>query len=100
MNKSVVHTILSFVVAFSLLAPAIVPLLKVDGETIVWIDITEDESKKESKKEIEEKEVYFQDLTGFDSDDALDESLWNHAYFALWLEGSTEIILPPPEHNV
>ncbi|NND62367.1 MAG: hypothetical protein HKN48_04145 [Flavobacteriaceae bacterium] len=99
MNKTFVHTFLSFIVAFSLLAPAVVPLIKANDDTFVLIDFSEEESKKETKKEIEEKQVYFHDLGGLNSSSSTKDQTLNYAYFIVWHEGSSEIFLPPPERN-
>lgn len=90
-------------VIFSLFAPSVLHLIVEESELITVIDTTEEENKKENKKEnnkeLEEKDVFMQDLENF-------ESIYNGIQFAKasnYLDGScqhhSEIFLPPPEQR-
>ncbi|WP_265200550.1 hypothetical protein [Aureitalea sp. L0-47] len=90
-------------VIFSLLAPAIIPLVVDDISQIAIIEINEEENKENKKQqntsELEEKQVYFQDLQVHEN--TLIGILMARA--SHYLDGSNqfhpEIILPPPEHS-
>ncbi|MEL6810722.1 MAG: hypothetical protein AAFP76_05260 [Bacteroidota bacterium] len=99
MKTNLIHSILTVLVVLSLFVPAVIPFIEVNEDAIVLLDITEEEQKKESKKELEEKVVYFQDLLNtFGSIDASEKKNSFH-YSESLLEIHSEIHLPPPELN-
>ncbi|MBX2826581.1 MAG: hypothetical protein KTR22_00355 [Flavobacteriaceae bacterium] len=98
--KALSHNVISFLVVLSLLVPSVAPFLECDSELIISMEISDDESKKEHKKELDEKEVFFQELTNNDSfDDHPTVKLFGH-YLESHFQVDQEIFLPPPEHTI
>ncbi len=95
--KSIFHLILSFILAFAILAPSIITLVG-NGEKILIMDFAEEENNKEVKKEISEKDFfYYRDYISTSSN-YKEKSIVSSAC----LEGdylhSIDIFLPPPEY--
>ncbi|NNK18237.1 MAG: hypothetical protein HKP49_03730, partial [Maribacter sp.] len=57
--KSIILCILSFILAFAILAPSIMTLVGASDDRILVMDFSEEENKKEEKKEISEKDFFF-----------------------------------------
>ncbi|MCH9661673.1 MAG: hypothetical protein K0U54_12280 [Bacteroidetes bacterium] len=97
MKPSLLHSFFSFMVVFSLLVPSVLPFINYSEETLMLIDFSEDEQKKEQKKDLEEKEVFFESA-GLDNNlDGIDSGKSLFGYKETQVEVITEIILPPPE---
>ena len=83
----------------SILVPSVLPFLEYDNDILITMDLTDEESKKEHKKELNEKEVFFQEVSDNVSLEELSShKLFNH-YLASLIEVPQEIFLPPPEHK-
>ncbi|MDC8004836.1 hypothetical protein POV27_12300 [Aureisphaera galaxeae] len=96
--KSFAHSVVSFLVVFSLLVPSVAPFLKCDNELIISLDISDEESKKEHKKELD-KDVFFQDLIENPNlEEIISQKLFDN-YGKSFTEVHQEIFLPPPEHK-
>ena len=98
--KSIFLYILSFILAFAILAPSIITLVGASGDKILVMDFTEEENKKEEKKEIPEKDFFFyRDFISLSSNYKEKSTVSN-----IFLEGdyshSIDIFLPPPEYLV
>ena len=87
------------IVIFSLFAPSVIPLLDCENDAIVLIDFTEEESKKENKKELEEKDVFFQDLNPNKDESGNDIAASNFYYLLKSSDFKHNIVLPPPERK-
>lgn len=97
MKPSLLHSFFSFMVVFSLLAPSVLPFVNSSEETLMLIDFSEDEQKKEQKKDLEEKEVYFESTNVGDNFDSNESGKMLFGYKETQVEVLTEILLPPPE---
>ena len=85
-------------VIFSLFAPSVLPLLPMDTDGVVAIEIIEEENKQESKKELEEKDVFFEsELVSSDFYQEFDDALASY-YKLNSSDHAMEIPIPPPEH--
>lgn len=95
--KSIFLYILSFILAFAILAPSIITLVGASGDKILVMDFTEEENKKEEKKEISEKDFFFyRDFISLSSN-YKEKSTVSSAYFKGDYSYSIDIFLPPPE---
>ncbi|GAB5400116.1 MAG: hypothetical protein Aureis2KO_17010 [Aureisphaera sp.] len=98
--KVLAHNIISILVVVSILVPSVLPFMDCDSDILISFDISEDESKKKHKKELDEKEVFFQDLVqNSNFDEYLSYQLFKH-YLESQIEVHQEILLPPPEHTI
>jgi hypothetical protein len=86
-------------VIFSLIAPSVVPFFQTEQDTVLSVDLTEEENKKDSSNELEEKNVYFERLTIYPSPEMEISPSVTIFYHADLSDHMDEIILPPPEHK-
>lgn len=98
-NNSILHLILMGLVICSLFAPSILPILSADKDKVVAIDMNEEENKKETQKELDEKDIFFDvELHPVNSKVYLSSVLVTF-YAEGESEHSNEILLPPPEYS-
>ena len=98
-NNSLLQNIFMVLVIFSLFAPSIVPLLQWDNDIVVATEIMEEESKKETKKEIEENDVFFESLSGFSNFGINPEEVRTSYQMVNASDYAAEILIPPPEQG-
>lgn len=85
--------------ALSLWMPCVVCLVEHDADTLAFFDFSEEESKMEHKKEMDEKETFFlQFADGFKPVSSKKQRLFDD-YFEYPKEVDREIFLPPPERR-
>ena len=84
----------------AILAPSIITLVGASGDKILVMDFTEEENKKEEKKEISEKDFFFnRDFISPPSD--YNETITvSSLCFVGDYSHSIDIFLPPPEYLV
>lgn len=96
--KSSVIILLSLLLTTAIVAPSVITLIKLDNNTALFIDFNEEENKKEGKKEISEKDVFFHTWSNYTH--SLENSPSN--FISTYVEGSytnsLEIFLRPPRH--
>lgn len=96
MNKSLVLFIVCSVLSFSILAPSVCTLLEISVETSIVKEV-DDESKKKSEKELEEKQW---DAPRSNGAFLAFEQRINNNYGANIIDrgiGASEVTSPPPE---
>ncbi|MGB5498909.1 MAG: hypothetical protein WBM77_08275 [Maribacter sp.] len=96
--KSISLCILSFILAFAILAPSIITLVGASNDKILVMDFTEEENKKEEKKEISEKDFFFFRDFISPSSNYNEKSTVSSIYFEGDYSHSIDIFLPPPEY--
>jgi len=96
--KSIFLFILSFILAFAILAPSIITLVSASGDKILVMDFTEEENKKEEKKEISEKDFFFYRDFISSSSNYKEKSTVSNVYLEGDYSHSIDIFLPPPEY--
>ena len=97
-NSIFLQKVFMVLVIFSLFTPSVVPLLQWDNDFAVVVEILEEEPKKETKKELEQKDVFFESLA-VTSNFHIAEQMAIASYYRLnTSDFSKEIPLPPPEY--
>ena len=97
--KSIFLYILSFLLAFAILAPSIITLVGANYDKILVMDFTEEENKKEEKKEISEKDFFFYRDFISPLSNYKEKSTVSNIYFEGDYSHSIDILLPPPEYT-
>ena len=97
MFKSFLHIFMAFMLTLSILAPAMVDVLLLDVTIEMVENSGDEESKKESKKEIEEKQFFYENLALASLLKFSDQDLRNHYYLNARYLAASEIPLPPPK---
>lgn len=95
--KIFIQHILNVLVIFSLLAPAVLPLIEGVDSIFMVVEINEENQKKESKKELSEKDFFVPGSHLPTTSQFTGSSAENFAYLEKHLTVATEIDLPPPE---
>jgi len=98
-NNKLLQNIFMVMVIFSLFAPSIVPLLQWDNDMVAATEIIEEESKKETKKEIEENDVFCESLSGFSDFGFNLEEVGISYQMVDASDYAAEILIPPPEQG-
>ena len=98
--KSIFLLILSFIMAFAILAPSIITLVGANSDKILVMDFTEEENKKEEKKEISEKDFFFYRDFISPSSNYQEKFTVSNFCFEGDYSHSIDIFLPPPEYLV
>ncbi len=90
-------------VIFSLFAPSVIPFIERNHMDIVVLDLIEEENKKENKKEnkteMDEKDVFFEDIVQFNDFLVGLRFQTEIHYVNSSSEFHNKIHLPPPEHS-
>lgn len=101
MVKSFTFSFLATMLVISILAPSIEALCTSDYDTVVVMDINEEENnQQESKKDIDEKELFFSNYLFVDYFSQLKNETKNIPFLVSFIDYSLEIVLPPPEYLV
>jgi hypothetical protein len=95
--KSFLHILLAFMLAFSILAPTLVDVLVSDYGLEVVEVLGDEDSKKEKKNELDQKEFFYIDAAETSLITKVDTAF--HSYYYQNLHGTIvrEIYSPPPE---
>lgn len=97
MKKSIIHITLSVLVAFLVLSPSVFIQLDINTDSVVLIDLNEEDNQKKGEKKIEEKNLVFYSLPyANDSFQIRETDLFNF-YQEGFSSFSSKILLPPPE---
>ena len=96
--KSSVIILLSLLLTTAIIAPSIITLMKFDNDTALYIDFNEEENKKEEKKEINEKDVFFNTWSNHTHTTTSTSSNFISTYIEGCYTNSLEIFLRPPRH--
>ena len=86
--------------AFAILAPSIITLVGASSDKILVMDFTEEENKKEGKKEISEKDFFFYRDFISPSSNYKEKITVSSVCFESDYSHSINIFLPPPEYLV
>ena len=86
--------------AFAILAPSIITLVGASSDKILVMDFTEEENKKEGKKEISEKDFFFYRDFISPSSNYKEKITVSSVCFESDYSHSIDIFLPPPEYLV
>lgn len=86
--------------AFAILAPSIISLVGASSDKILVMDFTEEENKKEGKKEISEKDFFFYRDFISPSSNYKENITVSSVCFESDYSHSIDIFLPPPEYLV
>jgi len=97
--KSILLLILSFILAFAILAPSIITLVGASSDKILVMDFTEEENKKEEKKEISDKDFFFHSNFVSPTLNYKETLTVSNACFEGDYSHSMDIFLPPPEYT-
>ncbi|MEX0273747.1 MAG: hypothetical protein AB3N16_05155 [Flavobacteriaceae bacterium] len=97
MLKQLAHITISLLLTISILGPSLVVLLN-EGHEIIAMEMNEDEGKeKETEKESNKKELFFEGKSEFISYGEEEYSYNYNTSFLFPLDHSLEIPIPPPE---
>jgi hypothetical protein len=98
MFKSFSFSLVALLLVVSILAPSIEALCKSDYETMLVIDLNEEENNsKESEKKFDQKELFFTNSIESRSLYLGQENIRSQTYLLSYSDFSSEIILPPPK---
>jgi hypothetical protein len=98
MFKSFSFSLVALLLVVSKLAPSIEALCKSDYETMLVIDLNEEENNsKESEKKFDQKELFFTNSIESRSLYLGQENIRSQTYLLSYSDFSSEIILPPPK---
>jgi hypothetical protein len=98
MFKSFSFSLVALLLVVSILAPSIEALCKSDYETMLVIDLNEEENNsKESEKKFDQKELFFTNSIESRSLYLGQEHIRSQTYLLSYSDFSSEIILPPPK---
>jgi hypothetical protein len=90
-------------VIFSLFAPSVLPLIEDSNIEIALIDFNEEENKKDNKKEnkteMDEKDVFFENIVQFNNRHVGHRLQADSHYLNSSSEFHDKIHLPPPERR-
>jgi len=86
-----------FMILFALLAPVVLPYMENCQDGIEQIELTDKEGKKEHKKELEEKKLFFEQLVAHPSEFTDMQALVDSRVMLSYQQIHHEIVLPPPE---
>lgn len=81
----------------SLLAPVVLPYMDSCQDGMEKIELSEKEGKKEHKKELEEKKLFFEQLVAHPSQFTDMQALADSRVLLSYQQIHHEIVLPPPE---
>lgn len=84
----------------SLLGPSFVVLIDNQADIEVALDLGEDENKKETKKELDEKDTFFEFYTTLAIEKKPYVSFQNNHILHLYGNHITDVQSPPPEYSV
>lgn len=91
------HIILVIVLSISIVTPSVVTLCNDHFDIEVSSDLGENDTEKENKKELEEKDTFFENFV-FPQLTILEEQDAQHSAYSSWQSAhSIEIQLPPPK---
>lgn len=96
--KSSIIILLSLLLTTAIVAPSVITLIKLDKDTALFIDFNEEENKKEEKKEISEKDVFFYTWSNYTHSIESTPSNFISTYIEGCYTNSLEIFLRPPRH--
>ena len=96
MKKTFLRRTCLFMILFALLAPVVLPYLECH-EGMEQIELTDQEGKKEHKKELEEKKLFFEQLIAEPSQFSQMQALADSRVMLSYQQIHHEIVLPPPE---
>lgn len=100
MIKSIIHIFLSTLLITAILAPSVVTLIDIDCKSLSLMELSDDESKKENKKEFSEKNVFFHILENGISPLLSLKTSTNPFYLEKRYTHIQDIFLPPPKHTI
>ena len=85
---------------FVILSPTIVSLLDDNDNSIITIEITEEDNKKEEKKGFDEKDIFFYSIDDLNTSGIQERNTISHTYTMKYYNSTIAIFLPPPKLNV
>ena len=95
--KSIFLLILSFIMAFAILAPPIISLLNDEGNTVLTINLNEEEQQEQGTKNQGEEKIIKENLIDFTLLAAIIKAKTGGFYIMFHTDHTVEILLPPPE---
>ncbi len=81
---------------FAIFAPPVISLMNNDGNTIITVNLNEEEQPEQGKKNVAEKKIVY-DNTNFSFLAQLRNHSLSDFYLLANFDHTLEIILPPPE---
>ncbi len=87
----------AFMLVFSILAPSVLVIVESEDGMVTVCDHTEEENKKENKKELDEKDIFFQIDNAISAFSGNQEITRPPSYLNSYNSLQQKIILPPPE---
>lgn len=100
MLKSFTFSILSILLVVSILAPSVEALYTSDSESILVMDLNEEENGKETEKKFDEKEMFFSNSIVNKTFFYKEQLTAAQTYSLIYSEVSTEVVLPPPKRLI
>lgn len=89
---------LLFVWIFAILAPSVISLINDEGNTVISINLNEEEQQEQGKKNQSEEKIVKENLTDYSFLAAVKKAKTHNFYFMALTDHTVEILLPPPEY--
>lgn len=100
MSRSQIHYVLLFLWLFAIFATPIISFLGEENNSIVTINLNEEEQQEQAKKNIDEKLIVEKKGSDFSLQSHLQGCLSYDFYIFGNSEHISEIVLPPPEQFI
>ena len=97
MERQNILLTLLFVWIFAILAPPVISLLSDEGNTVISINLNEEEQQEQGKKNQGEEKIVKENTTDFSFLFTVKKGKMGNSYVMAHTDHTVEILLPPPE---